>query len=333
VAGRPATVVTVSQPESSERASKLVTTASRLALDAGTVEVLSSFEQVGAEALLLKGASIAHWLYTEGEPRTYIDCDLLIAPRGVVAAEEVLSALGFRRQFDDREMPSWWREHATAWVRDGDGLTVDLHRTLPGVGVDDEAMWRALSAERDVVVVAGRPVLTLTLRGRALHVALHAAQHGAGWARPMADLERALAAGDEDLWAAAAALAAELDAGDAFAAGLRLAPAGAQLAVRLRLPPPRSVDAELRAGSPPPLALGFEQLARADGTRARAEIVWRKLVPPASFVRHWDPAGGDSRVGLVRAYVRRPLWIMRRVPRGLEAWWRARRSLGGGGRS
>ena len=175
-------------------------TAGRLALDAGTVEVLRAFEQAGVEALLLKGPSIARWLYAEGEPRTYIDCDLLVAPTDVLAAEEVLASLSFTRQFDDREMPSWWREHASAWSRGGDGLTVDLHRTLPGVGVDAEGVWRALSAETDVVLVARHPVPTLSLPGRALHVALHAAQHGPGWARPIADLERALAAADDDLW-------------------------------------------------------------------------------------------------------------------------------------
>jgi len=315
------------QPEdSADRVSKLVITASRLALDAGTVEVLRGFERVGVETLLLKGPSIAHWLYTEGEPRTYIDCDLLTAPSSVAIADEVLASLGFTRQFDDRNMPAWWREHATAWERDVDGLTVDLHRTLPGIGVSDDETWRALSAETDVVVVGGHSAPTLALPARALHIALHAAQHGPGWARPIADLERALAAGDADLWLEAAALAAKLDAGDAFAAGLGLVPGGAELAERMRLPPVRSVDAELRAASPPPLALGFEQLARADGMRARAAIVGRKVVPPVDYVRHWDPAAGDSRVGLLRAYVRRPLWIMRRVPRGLEAWWRARRS-------
>jgi hypothetical protein len=133
--------------------------------------------------------------------------------------------------------------------------------------------------------------------------------------------------GDDELWLQAAALAAELDAVEPFAAGLRLAPAAVELVGRLGLSRSRSVDAELRAGSPPPLALGFEQLARAGAMRARAEIVWRKLVPPPDFMRHWDPAAADSRVGLVRAYVRRPLWLMRRVPRGLVAWWRVQRSV------
>ena len=124
--------------ESPDRVSKLIATGSRLAIDGGTVEVSRGFENAGVKFLLLKGPSIGRWLYAEGEPRTYVDCDLLVAPTDVVAAEEVLASLGYAPEFDDRKMPSWWREHASEWIRQRDGLTVDLHRTLQGVGVDSD---------------------------------------------------------------------------------------------------------------------------------------------------------------------------------------------------
>lgn len=312
--------------------SKLVRTATRLRIDAGAADVIGRFELAGVRALLLKGPSIAQWLYTEADPRAYVDCDLLIAPSDLEVAGEVLGSLSYSCRFDEQGMPSWWREHAGVWLRESDGLTIDLHRTLPGVRVDDDAAWRMLSADADVVVVAGRQVPTLGLPARALHVSLHAAQHGAGWARPMADLARALRAADDDVWREAAALAAELEATDALVAGLRLTAAGAQLARRLQLPGTRSTDAELRASSPPPLALGFEQLARAQGVRLRMEIVWRKLVPPPAFIRHWDPRAAHGGLALLRAYLRRPIWLLCNAPRGLRAWHRARRSVRGAGR-
>lgn len=104
------------------------------------------------------------------------------------------------------------RTHDSQWLRERDGLTVDVHRALPGVGVDAQAAWWVLSAQTDVVMVAGYPAPTLALRARALHVALHAAHHGTGYHRPMDDLSRALVAGDDDLWHGAAALAARLQA-------------------------------------------------------------------------------------------------------------------------
>ena len=306
---------------------KLVATAGRLRLDAATATLLRHLDQAGVEALLLKGRSLASWLYPRPELRMYIDCDLLIAPSDLGTAEGVLEALAFTRGFDDRDMPPWWREHAGTWLRERDAFVVDLHRTLPGVGVNAEAAWRVLTAETDVVVVARYRARALALPARALHVALHAAQHGAGWPKPMADLTRALEVGDDDLWRRAATLATDLRALDAFTAGLHLSPAGARLATRLRLAPPRSVDAALRATSPPVLALGLQQLASARGMRARIEIVWRKLVPPAAFMRHWDPSAARSRSALARAYVRRPLWILRHTPSALRAWHRARRSV------
>jgi hypothetical protein len=313
---------------SPDRIPELVERASRLRLDAAVADVFARFESDGLSALLLKGASIERWLYPEDGPRLYGDGDLLVAPSDLGAAEQTLSDLGYKRSFDDRSMPSWWREHSSAWFRASDGVTIDLHRSLAGVRVEDEVAWRVLSRDVDAVVVAGRGVPALGLPARAMHVVLHAAQHGAATNRTIAELEQAMAKGDNQLWRKAAMLARELDAVDAFAAGLDLRDAGRQLAARLRLSPRRSAEATLHATTPPPVALGFEQLARAHGLHARLQIVWRKLVPPPAFVRHWDPRANDSRIALVRAYFRRPLWILRRAGPGFKAWYRARRSVG-----
>ena len=317
----------MARPDSAEKMTKLLATGARLRLDAATAEVLARFERAGVHALLLKGRSIASWLYPDGNERSYIDCDLLVGPAESAAAGEVLRSLGYRSLLGDLGMPEWWCEHAAVWQRPSDGLSVDLHRTLIGVKVDDATAWRVLSAGTAEVVVAGRPVPALGLPGRALHVALHAAQHGAAWPPAIADLERALEAGDDDLWRRAAALAGQLEATAAFVTGLRLVPAGEQLVARLVLPDVRSVEAELRAGSPPPLALGFEQLAQAPGIPARVKILWRKLAPTADFLRDTDPRAGDGRLGVARAYLRRLLWALRAAPVGLQAWYCARRSV------
>jgi hypothetical protein len=283
--------------------------------------------------LLLKGRSIAEWLYTDGSQRLYVDVDLLAGPGDTDVVEEILGSLGYSRKWDDRSMPSWWREHASAWVRDADGVTVDLHRKLQGINVGEEIGWRVLWQNHAAVVVAGHEVPALGLPARALHVVLHAAHHGMGQGAPIADrgptadVQRALVRSDDELWRAAAALAVELDAVDAFAAGLRLSDAGVQLAARLGLPRASSVKTALYASTPPPVALGFEQLARAPGLRSRIEILWRKLVPPRSFISHWDPRASEGRVALARAYVRRPLWLLRHAPQGFRAWAQARRSV------
>lgn len=299
----------------------------RLRLDSAAAELFARFDRAGLNALLLKGRSISGWLYGVGEERRQTDCDLLVSPSHLIKAEEILLSLGYRRNWDDRRMPSWWREHAGEWLRERDGVVLDVHRTLAGLGVDPETAWRTLSRDTETVTVAGREVPVLGLPARALHLALHAAQHGVGSPPPIEDLLRALRIADDSIWRAAADLARELDALDAFTAGLQVHPDGVALARSLGLPSGVSREAALRASSPPPLALGFEQLARARGTLARIEILARKLVPPADFIRHWDPRAERSRSALLRAYVRRPLWLLRRAPGGVRAWYRARGSV------
>jgi hypothetical protein len=302
-------------------------TAANLRVDAVTAEVVRAFEEAGIASRLLKGASIARWLYSTDDPRSYGDCDLLVRPADLEAARAMLARLGFEPEVDEARMPEWWREHAVGWQRSSDSAVVDVHRTLPGIGVDEHRAWDVLSAGTERIAVGGADVATLAEPARALHVSLHAAQHGAEWGGAVAsDLDRALARVDERAWRSAAGLATRLDATGAFATGLRLSAQGAALAGRLALPRERPADVALRVGGAPPVALGFEQLARARGPMARLRLLARKIVPPPTFIRHWHPPAARSRRALVIGYLWRPLWLLRRAPAGLRAWLRVRHS-------
>ncbi len=311
--------------ESSERGAEAFQVASRLRIDAVTAEVLRAFTLAGVHSLVLKGPAISTWLYGDGDPRSYVDCDLLVRPGDVRMAGSMLAELGFERQYEDGRMPSWWREHASEWRRGADDVMVDLHRRIPGVGIDDGAAWVVLSAEMTSLTIAGQPAPVLGPSGRALHIALHAAHHGTSSPKPLADLDRAVSQVAPAVWRQAAELAERLRATEALSAGLRLIPRGEKLAAELGLPPPRSIEVLLRASSPPPVALGFELLASADSWRERFAIVRHKLVPPSDFVRRWRRDATESRLGLARAYVRRPLWILRHAPDGFRFWLRTRR--------
>jgi hypothetical protein len=316
----------VAERTSFEQEAIVQATASNLRIDAATAEVIQGLEVAGVPSLLLKGPALSAW-YADDRTRAYVDCDLWVRPSDLGAAERIFAGLGFRRYLDERGLPPWWLDHATAWVRDADGVQVDLHRVLQGVGVDAETAWRTLSATADTVVVAGHPAPVLSVPARALYVTLHAATHGQAWGKALVHVERALSAVDESDWKEAASLAEQLDAADAFASGLRLVPEGAALARRLRLPATQSVKVALHASTPPPIALGFEQLSSANGLRERITIIARKAVPPPGFMRHWWPPAARNRRMLALAYVYRPLWLLRHAPRGLRAWSKARRSV------
>lgn len=302
--------------------------ADNLRIDAATAEVLRRWEQASVQGLVLKGPALADW-YAADPARSYLDCDMWVRPGDLEIAAAALAELGFQKLADERGLPEWWREHASTWARESDGVVVDLHRTLQGIGVSAEEAWETLWPRRELATVAGRAAPRLDVSARAMYVTLHAAHHGAGFGKALTHLERALRALAEPAWHEAAELARQLRAVDAFAAGLRLLPEGTALAERLELPATQSVKTALRASTPPPVALGFAQLAGAKTLRERLEIAGRKLFPPPGFVRHWWPPAARSRWMLLLGYLYRPLWLLRHAPRGARAWLEARRRTRG----
>jgi hypothetical protein len=316
----------VASSTGAEPSARAAAIAGKLRIDAATGEVLRAFEAVRLRAVLLKGPALAAW-YAAEPTRSYLDCDLWVAPADVAPAGDVLTRLGFERVVDDRGLPAWWRDHADDWRRDLDGVAVDLHRRLQGLGVDHETAWQTLWSRTETLTVAGHPARVLGPPASALYVTLHAAHHGEAWGKALSHLERALQAVGDSTWREAASLAERLGATDPFATGLRLVPQGTELAARLSLPDTRSVEVALRASTPPPIALGFEQLARAAGPTERLEIIARKAVPPPGFIRHWWPAATRNRRMLALGYLYRPVWLLRHGPRGLRAWLVARRKV------
>jgi hypothetical protein len=299
-------------------------------LDRLAVELTDSLRDYGADSILLRGPSIVRHLYDVGETRGYADVDLLVAPESQEVADRVLIEHEFRlldeigRTAEDR--PAWSR----TWFRDRDGVYVDLHRTLVGAGVAAATTWSVLRQHVEGLEVSNQMLNGLDLDATAAIVALHAAQHGRGTRRTVKDLARALDRLSPDTWQAAAELAHDLAATAAFAAGLRLLPEGREVAKRLRLPDDITTEIALRASTAPPTALGFDWLAQKRGARAKTHFLLRKLVPPIDFMRAWSSlARNGTWMGLVVAYVWRPIWLMLHAGPGLRAWLQARRATRG----
>jgi hypothetical protein len=271
--------------------------------------------------VLLKGPVLAEWLYDEGDPRPYVDADLLISPTQHGEAERVLRRLGFTRM-----LRAWENErrveHDSEWQRSGDVGVIDLHRTLPGVrGVSPETLWSHIWP-RTVdwrMPAPGGIVRVLDEPGRALLVALHAAHHLAedGFSdRPLADLERALARTPLRTWEEAALLARQLRAAPHLARGLHAVSGGDVLAARLGLPPPSSGHE---------VAEGIERLAAARGVRPRLRLLVGALWPSPSYLRWSSSLARRGPLGLVVAYLVRPLIVVVNAFRGYWTWRRQRR--------
>jgi Uncharacterised nucleotidyltransferase len=309
-----------------------------VAIDAAAAEVVTALRENGIRSILLKGPSFDEWLYEPDEPRLYVDIDVLVDSRDVTPAGRVLEALGYRqRMVTGRDFEGLFEQtgevgafraptdadHAKVWIRAADRMYVDLHRTLIGVEGNVDP-WEILSAETDSMLVAGTEIEILNEHARALHVALHAV-HGGDNEKPMIDLSRALERLPSATWEAAAVLAERLGALSAFGAGLRLQPAGAQLAGRLDLPTGRSVETVMFTESVPYSSWTVNRLAKTPGLLPKLRILARRAVPEPEFMRVWYPVARRGRAGLGLAYVRRLAWLFKVTGPAVRAWWRASR--------
>jgi hypothetical protein len=300
-----------------------------LAVDAQTAEVMSGLAARGVETLLLKGLVVARRLYAADEPRFYGDTDLLVAPDALADAHRTLGELGYEPWVGDRSA-ELIGHHGTHWRRPGSLLEVDLHHTLTGVRADPQALWDALREHTTSLEVHGTPVRVPADAALALHLALHAAQHGVARETPWHDLRRGIEQLDRAAWHAAAALAARVDAVDAFGVGLRLVPQGAALAHDLAVPPNRSRNAALRVMAAPSVTLGVDRLSATPGLRAKARLVVGWTFPPADFMREWSALARRGRAGLLLAYAWRPLALAGQARAATVAWRQATRVTRGG---
>jgi hypothetical protein len=310
------------EPADPRRVASISAAARRLRIDYAAAAAIQALDAAGIPTILLKGASVARWLYEPEDARAYGDCDLLVPPGEFAAALQTLTTLGFAPELEEAEMPSWWREHGLATIRQTDGTAIDVHRSLPGVQVTDAQLWAVLSARTDAMPVGDSMANVLTEPGRALHAALHVAQHR-GSARDLDVLGRAIDRMDNEGWRVAAELASALEATAAFRRGLGFLPAGEELAERLELDGGLEIEVELRAAGVPE-ALTVARVFDADGFALRLSLVRHKLMPPPTFMRKWSPLARRGRLGLAAAYAWRPIWVATRFPRAFGAWARAR---------
>jgi hypothetical protein len=208
-------------------------------------------------------------------------------------------------------------------------MMIDLHRWLSGADAAPELAWDALLARRAWIEVGGHRAAVLDPAGQAMHLALHAAQHGAAYGRQLDELALALERWPADVWDVAAALAAQIGASRAFGAGLRLLPRGAAEAERLGLPLTQEEDWTIRHRAARPRGtFHMRALAEASSVSERLSVVRRALLPSRAWMVRQDPAAADSTLRLIGAYAthlaRAPAWALRA--------WRFRRAARRAGR-
>ena len=300
-------------------------------LEPAAVTLFSAFRQQGIDALLLKGAALDRLLYTGDEHRSYSDLDILVCPAHQRQADELMLSLGYRNGSDRLGIDDVGEVvHAETWMSPI-GIAsheIDVHRWLPGATAPPPAAWDALWQRHTTIDIQGEAVPVLDRAGLALHLAVHAAQHGPAYAKGIRELSLGLQRWPSEVWTAAAELARAVGAVTDFGAGLRLAPGGVVLAAALRLPDDLARDWEIRHLDERPRGAFHAQAFSERATlRERASLLRRALLPNPRWLTVEFPWLRRSRLLLPAAYLlhlaRAPLWASR-------AWNYRRRARRGG---
>jgi hypothetical protein len=278
--------------------------------------------------IMLKGATIATWLYTDPAQRTYLDLDILVPPAEEASVVELLRSIGYEPLLRPETLTVLSPQEQP--LRNRLGVDVDLHIALKGVRLPPGEAWEILSESTVPWDWAGVSVPALAPPARAMHLALHLAQSGLADAKAAEDLRLGIARLERSTWAAATELAGRLQALDAFTAGLTALPDGEELAHRLGLPPLSSVEYQMRAASVFSPAVKLERLLTDKNWRQRLATGGAYLFPSADWLRLNDPEGTSSRWGLVRVRIVHPFGILARAMKAMRERRRFRRARSGG---
>jgi hypothetical protein len=300
-----------------------------LHLDLAASQAVEALREAGVPAIVLKGPSIAMWLYPDGS-RGYNDVDLLVPLDGLPAARRVLTKLGYTGSYaalaSVAAPPSHVDHHAEYWSRPQ--TRIDLHWRIPGTTAPPERAWEILARDVTPLKVGFRELPVLSEPARALHVALHCAQHGRDEPQPLRDVERLVVTLPDERWPEVAALAEQLGAVGALGIGLGRSEAGQQIAARHGIR--GAIDdlhVALNAIGAPPVAAGLDTLSGAVRGRASARDAWAVFFPPAGMMREIQPLARRGRAGLAVAYARRLGDRLLQLPAGWRALRRARALL------
>lgn len=290
-------------------------------LDAHAARLVAGMQAAGVLVVLLKGPVTARWLYEVKFERPYSDIDLYVGPDDWEQATQVLAQEGFAhaaREFAPAERLSY----EEPYVR-GEGLVVDLHRTLLGIGVTHEQTARVLLPHHlEPFQLGAVQTHTLGVVARCLHLALHATAGGTGREKAVEDLRRGLAAEPRETWHAALELADVLQARAWVVAGLELLPAGRALLADL--PPGRAVrsrEADLRAADVPHSVLRLQAMLAEPTLRGRLTQARATLLPTQA----WLSATAPTPEPTARLRRRRVLSVVRRLPASLATLLRTTR--------
>jgi hypothetical protein len=182
--------------------------AARVHLSHTVVQALA--DRHGVDLLHLKGPAVLPGLRESG--RHSSDVDVLVRPSHLPALVAALESIGWEQRTTFATGSVF--AHAANWWHDDWGW-VDVHLHWPGVTVEPDEAFEILARDAIDHLIAHRPCPVPSETAQRLILVLHSARSGG-----TTDVEHAWVAADAEEQAAVRALAAELGAEVALAAGI-----------------------------------------------------------------------------------------------------------------
>lgn len=135
------------------------------------LDVTSTFDAAGIESAVLKGVATAHLDYPDPTWRQFGDADVLVDPRVMADARQLLERTGWRQGY---ALPRHHERftHAVTFVRAG--VELDLHQRIGHRAVGLLVRPDDLLEQRVGFEIAGRRLSALGPRDRLIHAAIHA---------------------------------------------------------------------------------------------------------------------------------------------------------------
>jgi hypothetical protein len=153
-----------------------------LVIERKLLSLADRFDEAGIDFIALKGSTMAHTVYPDPSWRPFSDVDLLVRAADWRRSCDLLADLGFERRLPEPR-PGFDERFGKAAVHsNGDGVEIDLHRTLVlgpfGLWLDPEDLFR-----RSVPLqLAGQTVRRLDDTALLIHACIHASL---GWRPPL----------------------------------------------------------------------------------------------------------------------------------------------------